>query len=152
MWRSVLPPTGTSSGSPDQDYALRPHNQKRNSARAVAVQVRQGTRQGGEANDHLSDQAIYNIVVERAAEAKLKNKLTPHDFRRNHIGDMLSRGIDLSIAQDLAGHADPKTTKNYDGRREAVQAEAAAKLDAPQVRWQPGVPRRQARKQTVKSG
>lgn len=87
---------------------------------------------------HLSDQAIYNIVMERAQEANLATRLTTHDFRRDHIGNLLSAGIDLSIAQELAGHSDPKTTKNYDRRLPQVKREAAQKLKAPHVRWMAG--------------
>jgi integrase len=60
--------------------------------------------------------------------------LTPHDFRRDYIGNLLSKGVDLSIAQELAGHSDPKTTKNDDRRLPQIKKEAAQKLDAPHIR------------------
>jgi integrase len=150
VWRSALPPTHSDEEALGQvKETPNLQNLKRKSGRVRAAQERKGEQDGILADDHLSDQAIYNVVVERAAEAGIAD-LTPHDFRRNHIGDMLTRGIDLSIAQDLAGHANPKTTKNYDPRREMVRADAAAKIDAPCILWQPGVPRRQTRHKTVK--
>ena len=151
VWGSVLPPTcSTEEEAPSQgDETQQQEPQKQRRVQDELAQ--EGGAGAGEADDHLSDQAIYYVVVERAAEADIED-LTPHDLRRNQIGDMLSEGIDLSIAQDLSGHADPKTTKNYDRRREEVRAEAAAKLDAPVVRWQPGVQRRKTNRQGAKRG
>jgi len=145
MWGSVLPPTRSPDDALDQDEK-KPRKSKR--TKATVKQGRGDEREEAEADGHLSDQAVYNVVVERAAEAGIHD-LSTHDFRRNHIGDLLAKGIDLSIAQELAGHADPKTTKNYDRRPAEVRADAAEKLDAPHIRWQPGVQRRQARKHTV---
>ncbi len=72
----------------------------------------------------LSDQAVYDMVKRRHREAGVK-KLFPHDFRKTFVGD-------LSVAQQLAGHAaDPSTTARYDRRRERAKRKAAGHLHVP---------------------
>lgn len=37
-------------------------------------------------------------------------RLSPHDFRRPFVGDLLDVGADLVTIQKMVGHADPATT------------------------------------------
>jgi integrase len=46
---------------------------------------------------------------------------------------LLDRGIDLSTAADLAGHASPNTTKRYDRRGERDRDAAAEAIVVPYV-------------------
>ena len=72
----------------------------------------------------LSDQAVYDIVKRRHREAGVK-KLSPHDFRKSFVGD-------LSVAQQLAGHADdPGTTARYNRRGERAKRKATGHLCVP---------------------
>lgn len=78
----------------------------------------------------MTDQAIYNMLKNRAKQAGVK-KFSPHDFRRTCAGDMLDRGVDIVTVQHILGHASPSTTSRYDRRPEKVKEDAASKLYFP---------------------
>jgi integrase len=84
-------------------------------ARAVAAWVAvRGDRPGGLflpvaqggriAGARLSSNAVYKVLRKRLGQAGVAT-LSPHDFRRTAIGDLLDAGHDLATAQQLAGHA-----------------------------------------------
>ena len=73
------------------------------------------------------------MLGKRGAEAGVKD-FSAHDFRRTFVGDLLDRGVDISVVSKLAGHSDPKTTARYDRRPEATKRDAAAKLHFPYTR------------------
>jgi integrase len=91
----------------------------------LAAKARQG--RGGAPPKGITDSAVYRVIARRAAEAGVAD-LSPHDFRRTFVGDLLEKGHDLSTVQRLAGHASPTTTARYDRRGEAPQARATADL------------------------
>ena len=81
----------------------------------------------------LSDQAVYNALRKRAREARV-HAFSPHDLRRTAITNMLARGGDLSVVQDLAGHSSMSTTKIYDRRGDEAKRRTAALASLPYPR------------------
>lgn len=63
---------------------------------------------------------MARMVKRRMKQASLPSRLTPHSFRVTTITDLLSQGVPLEDVQNLAGHADPRTTRLYDRRKRKV--------------------------------
>ncbi len=63
---------------------------------------------------------IGRMVKRRLRDADLPSILSPHSFRTATITDLLSQGVPLEDVQNLAGHADPRTTRLYDRRQRKV--------------------------------
>ena len=84
---------------------------------------------GGNRNNgaHLTGQSIYEMLKERSKQAGL-NSLSPHDFRRTYISNLLDNGVDIVTVQKLAGHASVETTANYDRRGEKAKRRAVDSL------------------------
>ncbi len=78
----------------------------------------------------MTDHAVFLACRRRAQQAGIK-PFSPHDMRRTFIGDLLDAGADISVAQQLAGHASVSTTQKYDRRPEARKRQAADRLHFP---------------------
>jgi len=70
-------------------------------------------------NSMTSDD-MGRMVKRRLRAAGLPTRLSPHSFRVATVTDLLSQGVPLEDVQNLAGHADPRTTRLYDRRQRRV--------------------------------
>jgi integrase/recombinase XerD len=64
----------------------------------------------------LTQRDVTNILRRQATLAGLSAaaRLSPHSGRRTVITTLLGNDVPLAKVQDLAGHADPRTTRGYD--------------------------------------
>ena len=68
----------------------------------------------------ISPQAGWKRVRLLARRAGLGRDIHPHLFRHGAITEALSAGVSLHKVQDFARHADPRTTRTYDGHRQSL--------------------------------
>lgn len=73
----------------------------------------------------LTEQPLRNIDITRMVRRRLCNAGLPihyscHSFRVATVTDLLTQGVPLEDVQQLAGHADPRTTRLYDRRQKQV--------------------------------
>jgi len=78
----------------------------------------------------ISDQAVLHILLRRAGMVGVSN-VSPHDFRRTYISQLLDTDTDLATAKQLAGHASVETTARYDRRGDQARQRAAEKIHVP---------------------
>lgn len=78
----------------------------------------------------LTGESIWRIVSKRAEEADI-DRVSPHDFRRTYITNLLDNGNDLAIVARLAGHSNVGTTALYDRRHMGAMREAVATVKVP---------------------
>ena len=85
------------------------------------------------AHRRLHPSTIRLACRRRAAQAGLR-AFSPHDLRRTSISDLLDLTGDLALVSELAGHANPATTRKYDRRPAESRRRAACSLHVPYQR------------------
>lgn len=81
-------------------------------------------------DQHLTQRDVTNILRAAAKRAGLPAapRLTPHSGRRTVITTLLGHDVPLAKVQDLAGHADPRTTRSYDDSNHKLAASPVTDL------------------------
>jgi site-specific recombinase XerD len=68
----------------------------------------------------MTQSDAWRMLQRRARAAGLEARLSNHTWRATGITTFLAHGGALEVAQDMAGHADPRTTRLYDRRRQLI--------------------------------
>ncbi|MQY08921.1 tyrosine-type recombinase/integrase [Actinomadura macrotermitis] len=78
----------------------------------------------------LTQRDVTNIMRKLAGLAGLPAaaRLSPHSGRRTVITTLLGNDVPLAKVQDLAGHADPRTTRRYDDTNHKLAASPVTDL------------------------
>ena len=77
-------------------------------------------RTGVLSNRSMSAGDMSRMIKRRMKACGLPARLSPHSFRVAVITNLLCQGLPLEDIQNLAGHADPRTTRLYDRRQKSV--------------------------------
>lgn len=84
----------------------------------------------GQDGERLSRHGVTRALTRLGRRAGLERTLTPHMLRATAITLALDAGASLRDVQDLARHADPRTTRRYDRNRGALDRHASYTLAA----------------------
>lgn len=74
--------------------------------------------------DHLTTQALADVLTKRCTQAGIVKPMTWHDLRRTLAGDLLDAGADVVTVGKVLGHSNPSTTAKYDRRPEETRRRA----------------------------
>ena len=85
-----------------------------------------GPPSGGD--EALSRRLVLAMIKRRAAAADLPPSTCCHTFRATGITAYLSNGGTLEHAQQIAGHASPKTTKLYDRTADTITVDEIERI------------------------
>ena len=70
----------------------------------------------------------WRMLQRRARAAGVDARLCNHAWRASGITNFLTNGEALDTAQYMAGHADPRTTKLYDRRKQIVTQQEVERI------------------------
>lgn len=96
---------------------------------AKAPLFRSARGRTGELTDRsMSRHDAYAMVRRRASAAGLQAKIGNHSFRGTGITTFLLNEGTLELAQEMANHSSPRTTKLYDRRKDKITQDAIERI------------------------
>jgi integrase/recombinase XerD len=79
-------------------------------------------------NNAMWQQDAYRMIQRRAADAGIKTRIGNHTFRATGITAYLKNNDTLEVAQQIANHESPRTTKLYDRRSDEISFDEVEKI------------------------
>lgn len=76
----------------------------------------------------MRQQDAYRMIQRRALAAGIRTKIGNHTFRATGITAYLKNGGKLEIAQHIAAHESPRTTKLYDRREDEISLDEIERI------------------------
>lgn len=70
----------------------------------------------------------YHAIRKRSENAGIRTQISAHSFRATGITNYLKNGGSLGEAQRMAAHADPRTTRLYDRRSDAISLDEIERI------------------------
>ena len=85
-------------------------------------------RSGKLTSNAMYQQDVFRMIRRRAGQAGIKTKIGNHTFRATGITAYLKNGGTLEMAQHIANHESPRTTKLYDRRVEEISLDEVERI------------------------
>lgn len=76
----------------------------------------------------LDRRNAWDMVKRRALAAGIGTQVCNHSFRATGITEYLRNGGKVEVAQQMAGHSDPRTTKLYDRRHDEISLDEVERI------------------------
>ena len=92
--------------------------------------ILRSVKKGGRVDGALSRSGAFRRIRFLAKRASIEKKISPHSLRHTAITLALDSGVSLRHVQDFARHADPRTTRRYDLRRNSLNNPSGAAVVA----------------------
>ena len=79
-------------------------------------------------NKPLHQQDAHRIIGRRAKAAGIETRIGNHTFRATGITAYLKNSGKLEVAQQIANHESPRTTKLYDRRQDEISLDEIERI------------------------
>lgn len=83
---------------------------------------------GARSWSRMSPRSVQKLAVKHRRALNLPARFTPHKGRHTFLSRLIQNGVDISVAAELAGHANLQTTMGYVTLRNQDKKSAVSKL------------------------